>query len=82
VALLERTVIACFLRHEQKICLLKRSQAVGSSPGRWHCVTGFVEPGIVPLDQVMTEVLEETGLNADAVTLVGSPEPLRVERPS
>jgi 8-oxo-dGTP pyrophosphatase MutT (NUDIX family) len=82
VTLRERPVIASFLRHEGKICLLKRSQAVGSSPGRWHCVTGFLEPGIEPLEQVMTELLEETGLAADAVTLIGSPEPLRIERPS
>jgi ADP-ribose pyrophosphatase YjhB (NUDIX family) len=82
VAYVERPVIACFLRHEGKISVLKRSQAVGSSPGRWHCVTGFLEPGIAPLDQVMTEILEETGLDAASVTLIGAPDPLRVERPS
>jgi 8-oxo-dGTP pyrophosphatase MutT (NUDIX family) len=78
----ERAVVACFLRHEGKICLLKRSQAVGSSPGRWHCVTGFLEPGVLPLEQAMTEIAEETGLDARTVRLVGAPEPLRIERPS
>jgi 8-oxo-dGTP pyrophosphatase MutT (NUDIX family) len=82
VTVVERAVVACFLRHGEKICLLKRSQAVGSSPGRWHCVTGFLEPGVTPLDQVMTEIVEETGLDAQTVRLVSAPEPLRMERPS
>ena len=80
--MLERSVIASFLLHDGKICLLKRSEAVGSSPGRWHCVTGFLEPGVAPLDQAITEIAEETGLVGDTVRLIGAPEPLRYERPS
>ena len=78
----ERHVVACVLRHAGRIALLKRSQAVRSSPGRWHCVTGFLEPGVLPLEQAMTEIAEETGLDARTVRLVGAPEPLRMERPS
>jgi len=82
VTLLERAVIACFLRYGGQICLLKRSEAVGSSAGRWHCLTGFLEPGVAPLDQALTEIAEETGFMADAVTLAVSPRPLRIERPA
>lgn len=82
MTLVERAVVACFLRYEDKICLLKRSVAVGSSPGRWHCVTGFLEPGVLPLEQAMTEIAEETGLMEGTVRLVGAPEPLRIERPA
>ena len=81
VVLHERSVVACFLRHGNKICLLKRSLSVGSSPGRWHCVTGFLEPGVQPLEQALTEIVEETGLLAETVQLVGAPKPLRMERP-
>jgi 8-oxo-dGTP pyrophosphatase MutT (NUDIX family) len=31
---------------------------------------------------VLTEIAEETGLAAETVTLVGSPDPIRIERPS
>ena len=78
---IERAVVACFLRHGGQICLLKRSHAVGSAPGRWHCVTGFLEPGVEPLEQALTEIVEETGLDGGSVTLIASPSPLRVERP-
>ena len=81
VTLLERAVIACFLRYGGQICLLKRSQAVGSAAGRWHCLTGYLEPGVLPLEQAMIEVAEETGLDAENVSLVFAPPPLRIERP-
>ena len=80
--LAERAVVACILRHGEKIALFKRSATVGSAPGRWHCVTGFLEPGVPPLDQALTEIVEETGLDTDRVRLVGAPEPLRMERPA
>lgn len=82
VELVERTVVACFLRHAGKLCLLKRSQTVGSARGMWHCVSGFVETGVGPLEQALTEIDEETGLAGEAVRLVCAPEPIRIERPS
>jgi 8-oxo-dGTP pyrophosphatase MutT (NUDIX family) len=82
VTLVERAVIACFLRNSGQICLLKRSEAVGSSAGRWHCLTGYLEPGVAPLEQALVEIAEETGFEADSVTLVAAPPPLRIERPS
>ncbi len=81
VHLTERAVVACILRHAGRIALLKRSQAVASAPGRWHCVTGFVDDGVGPLDQALTELDEETGLAGQAVRLVAAPPPLRIERP-
>jgi len=79
--LLERAVVACILRHGDRIALLKRSQSVGSSPGRWHCVTGFIEEGTAPLEQAWTELREETGLTDAAASLTAAPPPIRVERP-
>lgn len=81
VELVDRQVVACILRHAGRIALLKRSQAVGSAPGRWHCVTGFVDGGVGALEQALTEIAEETGLASDAVSLVAAPPPIRIERP-
>ncbi len=82
VALVERAVVACFLGYIDKICLLKRSQAVGSARGRWHCISGYVEPGVGALEQAIVEIGEETGLMGEAIRLVAAPEPLRIERPA
>ena len=82
MTLLERAVVACFLRFGGQICLLKRSQSVGSAAGRWHCLTGYLNAGVPALAQALTEIAEETGFEADSVTLVAAPQPLRIERPS
>jgi len=81
VELVERAVVACFLRHGDKICLLKRSRAVASAQGRWHCVSGFVESGVGPLEQALAAIGEETGLVGDAIQLAASAAPIRIERP-
>jgi ADP-ribose pyrophosphatase YjhB (NUDIX family) len=80
--LTERAVVACILRHGGRICLFKRSAAVGSAQGRWHCISGFLDAGVEPLDQAMVELAEETGLEGDALRLMASPAPIRIPRPS
>jgi len=62
-----RPVVAVTLWRKGKLCLLRRSQLVGSDTGLWHCVTGYLEPGASPEDQARTELFEETGLNADSL---------------
>lgn len=56
------SVVAVVLEHRGRLALLKRSQAVGHDRGRWHCVTGYLESGMSPQEQALTEVFEETGL--------------------
>lgn len=55
-------VVAVLLTHRGRVCLLRRSMAVTSDCGLWHCVTGFLPPGTNAVDQALTEVAEETGL--------------------
>lgn len=69
-------VVACVLTHGGQICLLRRSHAVGSDRGKWHCVTGFLPAATDPLDQARTEVHEETALDADACRLIRQAQPL------
>lgn len=68
---LTREVVAAVLLHGDDVCLLRRSQAVGSDRGLWHCVTGYVEPATAPLAQALTEITEETGLRADELVMRG-----------
>ena len=65
-----REVVACLLSHADRFLLLKRSHRVGSDRGRWHCVTGFCEPGVDPLEQAIREVHEETGIAPSDVRLL------------
>lgn len=70
VAGAERHVVAVVLECRGRLALLKRSAAVHHDQGRWHCVTGYLEPGHTPLQQAMEELFEETGLRlVDLVAL-------------
>jgi ADP-ribose pyrophosphatase YjhB (NUDIX family) len=67
-------VVTCFLlrrdRGLDEILLVRRSQRVGSYRGTWAGVSGFVEPGVTPLEQAYTEIREETELSGDDLHLV------------
>ncbi|MFE4542305.1 NUDIX domain-containing protein [Arthrobacter sp. NPDC056727] len=54
--------MAVVLQWRGKIAMLKRSNTVGHDRGRWHCITGYLEPGASPREQAVLELAEETGL--------------------
>ncbi|MDS0476772.1 NUDIX domain-containing protein [Natrinema sp. 1APR25-10V2] len=72
-------VVTAFLRHRSDVLCLRRSDAVGTYAGQWGGVSGFAEGQ--PDEQVLTEIREETGLEADAVSLVRSGRPVEFEDP-
>lgn len=72
----EISVVTCFLRSGGKILLVKRSGRVGSYPGRWAGISGYVEG--TPDEQALKEIREETGLDESDVKLVKKGEPMEV----
>ena len=62
-------VVTAVLRHQGRILLLRRGESVRTYRGRWACVSGYLEPGETPLMRAFTEILEETGLTQEQVTL-------------
>ena len=73
-------VVTCFLaRHTpdgDEILLVRRSQRVRTYRGAWAGVSGYVEPGVTPLDQAYTEISEEVGLDRATVHLLRVGEPV------
>jgi len=67
-------VTAILERDDGRILLLERSSRVGSFQGRWAGVSGYLEDP-TPLEQAYREILEETGIERDDLTLrsTGSP---------
>lgn len=71
----EVPVVTAFLeRDDGAVLLLERSHQVGSFPGQWAGVSGFLEDPN-PLDQIYREIREETGLEPTDLRLasVGTP---------
>lgn len=74
----ERHVVTCFLEHDGRILVLRRSERVGTYRGRWAGVSGSIEPGVSPLEQAYQELAEELGLGPDDVELAAAGRPLTV----
>jgi 8-oxo-dGTP diphosphatase len=55
---------------EPRLCLVRRSQRVGSYNARWAGISGFLEEGVTPEEQMYTEIREETGLQKEQVRLL------------
>jgi len=77
-----KKVVTGFLKDSGKILILRRSDKVGSYQGRWAGVSGYVEEGNSPCDQVYIEILEETGLKGDDLILLKEGKPLKIPDPS
>jgi len=73
-------VVSCFLlrRHQpgDRLLLARRSERVRTYRGAWGAISGYVEPGVSPLDQAYQEIREETGLSSSDVSLLRAGEPL------
>jgi 8-oxo-dGTP diphosphatase len=69
-------IVSCFLEHAGNVCILKRSEAVGSGRGKWHVVSGYLPYGKEPLRHAYDELAEETGLTRAHVQLAGHAGPL------
>ncbi|MGZ3581749.1 MAG: NUDIX domain-containing protein [Ktedonobacterales bacterium] len=62
-----------------EILLVRRSLRVRTYRGAWAGVSGYVEPGVTPLEQAYTELREETGLERGDVNLLREGEPITVD---
>ncbi|HKN07205.1 MAG TPA: NUDIX domain-containing protein [Thermoplasmata archaeon] len=72
----EVEVVTSFLeRADGRILLLERSDKVGSFRGHWAGVSGYLEDPS-PLRQAFREILEETGLSAEDLELMGEGDPV------
>ncbi|OBW61275.1 MAG: NUDIX pyrophosphatase [Dehalococcoides mccartyi] len=61
-------VVTAFLIKGGKVLLFKRSQRVGSYRGCWAAISGHMDTA--PLEQVYTEITEETGYEPEDLVLL------------
>lgn len=71
-----RRVVTVFLRHEERILLLRRSARVGTYRGKWAGVSGYLEGE--PREQAYAELREETGLGPNDLDSLREGPPLDV----
>ncbi|MBU7016425.1 MAG: NUDIX domain-containing protein [Theionarchaea archaeon] len=69
-----RKVVTAVLKKDKKILIVKRGHLVNTFIGKWSCISGRVEGS--PLESVLREIKEETGIPEGKVTLLKEGNPV------
>jgi len=72
-----REVVTAILRKGDKILIVKRGHLVNTFIGKWSGISGRMEN--TPLESVLQEIKEETGIPEEKVTLVKVGNPVEAE---
>ena len=73
-------IVTSFIKDDDNILILKRSNKVKSMKCLWAGVSGIIErDDITPLDRAKTEIFEETGINENELELLKSIEQIKIE---
>jgi len=68
-------VLTCFVRFEDKILLLKRSDRVSTSQGKWHTVAGYIDEPKPIRQKALEELEEELDIHREDVSGFTAGEP-------
>ena len=74
-------IVTSFLKNDDKILILKRSDMVKSMKGLWSGVSGIIEKDEKPLMRAKIEIFEEVGLEEIHIKLLKESEQIKVESP-
>ena len=74
-------IVTSFLKHNDKILILKRSDKVKTMKGLWAGVSGIIENNEIPINRAKIEIFEEVGITEDHIKLVKSNNELTIESP-
>ena len=74
-------IVTSFLKNQDKILILKRSQDVKSMKGLWSGVSGVIENQENPLKRAEIEIFEEIGIRTNEIKLLKSGDELDIISP-
>jgi len=74
-------IVTSFIKDNEKLLILKRSDKVKSMKGLWAGISGIIEKNEDPLKRARIEIFEEVGITEDMITLVRSAEEMMVNSP-
>jgi 8-oxo-dGTP pyrophosphatase MutT (NUDIX family) len=74
-------IVTSFIKDNEKLLILKRSDKVKSMKGLWAGISGIIEKNEEPLKRAKIEIFEEVGITEDLITLVKTSEEMRINSP-
>ena len=74
-------IVTSFIRDNDKLLILKRSDKVKSMKGLWAGISGIIENNEEPLARAKIEIFEEVGITNDKINLIKATEEMRISSP-
>ena len=74
-------IVTSFLKNNEKVLLLKRSDKVKTMKGLWAGISGIIEKNEEPLSRAKIEIFEELGITEDKIKLIKTAQEMRVNSP-
>ena len=74
-------IVTSFIKNNNKILVLKRSNKVKTMKGLWSGVSGIIENNEKPLDRAIIEIYEEQGIQKDKIIILKSKENIKISSP-
>ena len=74
-------IITAFIKNNNKILILKRSDKVRSMKGLWSGISGIIENNEIPINRAKIEIFEEVGIKENKINLVKSIEKIKITSP-
>ena len=74
-------IVTSFIKNNDKILLLKRSNTVKTMKGLWAGVSGIIENNEPPLRRAKIEIFEELGISEEKIKFLKSASEMKVVSP-
>jgi isopentenyldiphosphate isomerase len=72
-------IVTSFIKYNDQILILKRSQKVRSMKGLWSGVSGIIENNENPIDRAKIEIFEEVGIKEKEIKLIKKLEKMKIQ---
>ena len=74
-------IVTSFIRDNDNLLILKRSNKVKTMRGLWSGISGIIENNEMPLQRAKIEIFEEAGIMENKIKLVKDVEEMRINSP-
>ena len=74
-------IVTSFIKNDDKILILKRSDKVKSMKCLWAGISGIIENNETPLTRAKIEIFEEAGIREEQIELLKAVQQIKISAP-
>jgi len=74
-------IVTSFIKNNDQILILKRSDKVRSMKGLWSGISGIIENNENPIERAKIEIFEEIGMKENEINLIKKLKKIKISSP-